>query len=57
MRETYVLDTNILASDPEVIEKLEGNDIILPAVVLEELDNLKSSYRKTPQTRADARKA
>jgi len=57
LRETYVLDTNILASDPEVIEKLEGNDIILPAVVLEELDNLKSSYRKTPQTRADARKA
>lgn len=57
MRKTYIIDTNILASDPEVIEKLEGNDVILPAVVLEELDNLKSSYRKTPQTRENARKA
>lgn len=57
MRKTYIIDTNVLASDPDVIGKLEGNDIILPAVVLEELDNLKSSYRKTPQTRANARKA
>lgn len=38
---TYVLDTNVLLSDPNALLAFGDNTIILPAVVLEELDNKK----------------
>lgn len=38
----YVLDTNILLHDPGCILNFAGNNVILPLVVLEELDNLKT---------------
>lgn len=40
----FVIDTNVLISDPQAIEKLQGdgkNVVIVPFIVLRELDNLK----------------
>lgn len=42
---TFVIDTNVLLSDPASLLKFEGNDVVIPLVVLEELDNQKSSDR------------
>lgn len=42
MKKTYVLDTNVLLSDPNSIFSFEDNDLIIPMAVLEELDRHKS---------------
>jgi len=42
MKKTYVLDTNVLLSDPNSIFSFEDNDLIIPMAVLEELDHHKS---------------
>jgi PhoH-like ATPase len=42
MKKTYVLDTNVLLSDPNSIFSFEENDVVVPMVVLEELDRHKS---------------
>lgn len=41
-KKLFVLDTNILMSDPTAIYHFEEHDIYLPMVVLEELDNHKT---------------
>lgn len=41
MEKTYVLDTNVLIQAPYALESFEDNEIIIPMVVLEELDYLK----------------
>jgi PhoH-like ATPase len=41
-RKNYVLDTNVLLHDPGCIYNFEGNNVILPMVVLEEMDSLKT---------------
>lgn len=41
MKKTYVLDTNILLSDPNAIYAFGDNDVVIPSVVLEELDSKK----------------
>ncbi len=41
-KKLFVLDTNILMSDPTAILRFEENDIYLPMVVLEELDSHKT---------------
>lgn len=41
MRKTYVLDTNVFLADPNALYAFEDNDIVIPTVVLEELDNKK----------------
>ena len=43
MKKTYVLDTNVLIQSPHAFLNFEDNDIIIPFVVLEELDGLKKS--------------
>lgn len=40
---TFILDTNVLLHDSECIFAFEDNDIIIPLVVLEELDTFKSA--------------
>jgi tetratricopeptide (TPR) repeat protein len=40
---TIVLDTNVLLSDPEVLDAYPGAEIILPDTVLAELDKIKTS--------------
>ena len=41
MKKNYILDTNVIVSDPYSIFKFEDNNIYLPIYVLEELDNFK----------------
>ena len=42
MKKTYVIDTNVLLSDPNSIHSFEENNVIIPLAVLEELDRHKS---------------
>ena len=41
MKKTYILDTNVLLSDPHCLHNFEDNDLIIPLLVLEELDRHK----------------
>lgn len=41
MNKIYVLDTNVLLQDPYSIFSFEDNEVIIPAVVLEEVDSKK----------------
>ncbi|MFS0645079.1 PhoH family protein [Siminovitchia sp. 179-K 8D1 HS] len=41
MTKIYVLDTNVLLQDPNAIFSFQDNEIVIPAVVLEELDSKK----------------
>ena len=41
MGKTYVLDTNVLLHDPEALNAFEENDIVIPLVVIEEVDSQK----------------
>lgn len=43
MKKIYVLDTNVLIQAPDAIENFEENDVVIPLVVVEELDGLKKS--------------
>lgn len=42
MKKTYVLDTNVLIVSPHALLSFDDNDVVLPVVVLEELDRLKN---------------
>lgn len=41
MKKIFVLDTNVLLHDPNAIFAFEENEVIIPAVVLEEIDSKK----------------
>lgn len=41
LKKIYVLDTNVLLHDPRAIFSFEDNEVIIPGVVLEELDTKK----------------
>lgn len=41
-RKNYIIDTNVLMHDPVCIYNFEDNNVYIPIVVLEELDNLKA---------------
>jgi PhoH-like ATPase len=41
MRKIYVLDTSVLLYDRTSIHNFHGNDVLLPVVVLDELDRFK----------------
>lgn len=41
MKKIYVLDTNVLLQDPLAIFSFQDNEIVIPAVVLEEIDSKK----------------
>ncbi len=41
MKKTFVIDTNVLLQSPYAIYHFEDNDVVIPAVVLEELDKFK----------------
>jgi len=43
MKKYYILDTNVLLHDPHAIKHFGDNEIIIPMVVIEELDNFKTS--------------
>jgi PhoH-like ATPase len=50
----YALDTNVLIHDPNSLFKFEEHDVLIPMVVLEELDKLKTGHQSVA---ADARQA
>ncbi len=41
MRKAFILDTNVLLFDPQALFKFGENDIIIPIVVVEEIDRFK----------------
>lgn len=41
MKKIFVLDTNVLLHDPQAIYAFEENEVVIPAVVLEEIDSKK----------------
>lgn len=41
---TYVLDTNVLMHDPSSIYRFQEHDVVIPFIVLEELDNNKKGH-------------
>ena len=41
MKKIFVIDTNVLLHDYRCIYNFEENDIVIPIVVLEELDKFK----------------
>lgn len=41
MKKTYVIDTNVLLHDPNALYSFGDNDVVIPSVVLEELDTKK----------------
>jgi PhoH-like ATPase len=41
MKKKYVLDTNVLLQDPNALFSFEDNEVVIPAVVLEEIDSKK----------------
>ncbi len=53
MQKTYVLDTSVLLQSPQAILGFGDNLVVLPEVVLEELDNKKSD--SNPEIRANVR--
>jgi tetratricopeptide (TPR) repeat protein len=52
----YVVDTNALLNDPDVLYSFSGGEVVVPAVVLKELDNLKRR-RTDRRVRYHGRKA
>lgn len=43
VRKSFVIDTNVLLYDPSAISKFKDNDVIIPLIVLEELDMYKKN--------------
>lgn len=41
MKKIYVLDTNVLLHDPNAVFAFEDNEVVIPAIVLEEMDSKK----------------
>ncbi|GFN30375.1 PhoH family protein [Paenibacillus xylaniclasticus] len=41
MKKIFVLDTNVLLHDPQAIFAFDDNEVIIPAIVLEEIDSKK----------------
>ncbi len=57
MKKNYILDTNVLVHDPNCLEKFEDNVVIIPLIVLEEIDGLKKNHGSIGRhTREIARK-
>ena len=43
MKKLFVIDTNVLIQSPDAIENFEDNTVIIPLVVVDELDGLKKA--------------
>lgn len=43
MKKTYVIDTNVLIQAPYAVDCFEDNNLVIPLVVVEELDGLKKA--------------
>ncbi len=47
MKKVFILDTNILLSNPNSIFKFEDNDVVIPISVIEEVDHFKKHQDET----------
>ncbi len=45
-KKIFVLDTNVLLSDPKALFSFQDNDIVIPIVVIEELDRFKKDMTR-----------
>lgn len=43
MKKTYIIDTNVLIQAPYALNCFEDNNVVIPLVVVEELDGLKKA--------------
>jgi len=43
-RKIYVIDTNVLIHDPHSLSRFDEHDVVLPIVVLEEMDKVKRGF-------------
>ncbi|MDH4163047.1 MAG: PhoH family protein [Nitrospirota bacterium] len=46
MKKVFVLDTNVLLHDPKAIFSFDDNDVVIPIVVIEELDKFKKDVNE-----------
>ncbi len=46
-KRTYVLDTNVLLYDPDSLFSFKENDVVIPVVVIEEMDRFKKDLNET----------
>ncbi len=44
LKKIYVLDTNVLLQDPRSIFTFHDHEVVIPAIVLEEVDSKKKVY-------------
>jgi PhoH-like ATPase len=47
LKKCYVLDTNVLLHDPDSLFAFEDNEVVIPVVVIEEMDNFKKDLNET----------
>lgn len=47
MKKVFILDTNILLSDPRSLFQFEDNDVVIPISVIEEIDHFKKDQSDT----------
>lgn len=47
MRKIYILDTNVLLHDPRSLFAFQDNEVVIPLVVLDELDKKKQGHDET----------
>ena len=46
MKKIFVLDTNVLLHDPNALYKFQDNDVIVPLIVVEEIDKFKRAQNE-----------
>ncbi len=54
MQKIYILDTNVLVHDPTAINRFEDNHVVIPIVVIEELDSLKKGLGEVARNAREA---
>lgn len=53
-RKIYILDTNVLIHDPTALQHFDEHDVVLPIVVLEEMDKVKRGFDELARNVRDA---
>jgi len=53
-RKIYILDTNVLIHDPTALQRFDEHDVVLPIVVLEEMDKVKRGFDELARNVRDA---
>src|SRR3954466_9694376 len=47
MKKVFILDSNVLLSNPESLFKFDDNDVVIPISVIEEVDHFKKDLSET----------